>query len=86
LKNIKWIARIEVMKKKTRDEKDMLDIIVYDTIEKKNVIELNSMVPLDAHDSLVHTLNMMDFMNALSGKRDLNDDDIDWIILKPIKL
>ena len=69
-----------------RTKNDMLDVNVYDTIEKKNVIESNSIVPLEAHNSLVHTLNMIDFMNALNGKRDRMADDIDWIILKPIKL
>ncbi len=70
----------------TRAKTDMLDIIVYDTIEKKNVIESNSIVPLNAHDSLVHSLDMMDFMNALSGKRERMDDGIDWIILQPTQL
>ncbi|MCX8490213.1 MAG: hypothetical protein ORN54_04020 [Cyclobacteriaceae bacterium] len=65
---------------------NMLNIIVYNTIEYKNVIESNSNMPLSALDSLIHTLNMMDFMNALSGKRERIDDEIDWIVLNPIKL
>jgi hypothetical protein len=63
----------------------MLDIIVYDTIEKKNVIESKSVKPLEAHASLVHALNMMDFMNALNFKRERINDNIDWIILEPSK-
>lgn len=61
----------------------MLDIIVYDTIEKKNIIESKSVKPLEAHDSLVHTLNMMDFMNALNVKKERINDNIDWILLRP---
>jgi len=63
----------------------MLNLIVYDTIEKKNVLESNSLTSLDAHDSLVHTLNMMDFMNALNPKRERVNDDINWIQLKTTK-
>jgi hypothetical protein len=60
----------------------MLDIIVYDTIEEKNVIESKSITLLNGHDSLVHTLNMMDFMVALNSKTERIDDGIDWIILE----
>ncbi len=60
----------------------MPNIIVYDTIDKKNDIESNSLTILDAHESLVHTLNMMDFMTALSNNMERIDDDIDWIILE----
>jgi hypothetical protein len=60
----------------------MLDIIVYDAIEKKNIIESSSLVVLNAHESLVHTLNMMDFIIALNNKMEHVDDGIDWIILE----
>jgi hypothetical protein len=60
----------------------MLDIIVYDAIEKKNTIESSYLTVLDSHESLVHTLNMMDFMVALSNKAQRIDDGIDWIILE----
>ncbi len=59
----------------------MLEIIVYDTIRKKNIIESKSLMPMGAHDSLVHTLNMMDFINALNSKKERISDHIDWIIL-----
>jgi hypothetical protein len=60
----------------------MLDIIVYDAIEKKNTIESNTLMVLDSHDSLVHTLNIMDFMIALNNKVERIDDGIDWIVLE----
>jgi len=60
----------------------MLDVIQYDKIEKKKILESASFVPLDAHQSLVHTLDMMDFMNALNGRVDPVDEVIDWIILE----
>lgn len=61
----------------------MLDLIQYDKIEKKKILESASFAPLDAHQSLVHTLDMMDFMNALSGRVDPVDDrGIQWIILE----
>lgn len=59
----------------------MLDVIVYDNIEMKNIIESNTIVPLDSYESLVHTLNMMDFMAALAD-RESTHDGINWIILE----
>ncbi len=61
----------------------MLDIIQYDKIEKKNILESTTFAPLDAHQSLVHTLDMIDFMIALNGRIEpLEDDSTDWIILE----
>lgn len=60
----------------------MLDIIVYDAIEKKNIIESSSIKALNSYESLVHTLNMMDFMLALNSKTERTEDGIDWIILE----
>lgn len=59
----------------------MLDIVVYDTIENKNIIESQSPMILDSHECLVHTLNMIDFMLALNSKILRVDDTIDWIIV-----
>lgn len=61
----------------------MLDIIQYDKIEKKNILESTTFAPLDAQQSLVHTLDMIDFMIALNGRIEpLEDDSTDWIILE----
>ena len=60
----------------------MLNIKVYDAIEKKSIIESGSLMVLDSRESLVHTLNMMDFMVALNSKMERMDDGIDWIILE----
>ena len=60
----------------------MLDIFVYEAIEQKNLIETNSLATLDPHHSLVHTLNMMDFMVALYKNQKREDDGINWIVLE----
>ncbi len=60
----------------------MRDIFVYDTIEQKNIVETNSLMNLDSHNSLVHTLNVMDFMAALYKNKKHEDDGIEWIVLE----
>jgi hypothetical protein len=60
----------------------MLDIIQYDKIEMKKILESASFAPMDAHQSLVHTLDMMDFMNALKRRVDAVEDSIEWIVLE----
>lgn len=60
----------------------MLDVIQYDKIEKKKILESVSFAPMDAQKSLVHTLDMMDFMSALNGRVDPVDEAIDWIVLE----
>lgn len=61
----------------------MLDIIEYDNIEKKNEIESTSTTPLDSHESLIQTLNMIDFMSVLRPKHEFRTIDTTlWIVLE----
>jgi hypothetical protein len=60
----------------------MLDLIVYDRIEEKNIIEARSFKRLTGQEALVQTLNLMDFMAALKRQKADGDDSIDWIVLK----
>jgi hypothetical protein len=59
----------------------MLDVIVYDAIEKKNELESNSFV-LTSHEALIMALDMMDFFRVLNKNAERPDDGIDWIILE----
>lgn len=62
------------------------NLIVYDGFEKKNALE-NEMKPLlSPQESLIHTLNLMDFMAALQKKNTSTaDEKIEWIVLELAK-
>jgi len=60
----------------------MLDIIQYNKIKMKKILESASFTPMHGQQSLVHTLDMMDFMSAFYGRVDAQDEAIDWIILE----
>jgi len=61
----------------------MLDIIVYDRIERKNELEREHPVRMSPQRSLEHTLNMMDFLATFSNNKNrVNDSDIEWINLE----
>ena len=60
-----------------------LDLIGYDSIEKKNIIERHlTLKKLTPKESLIHTLNMMDFMAKFKEKNIADDSGIDWITLE----
>lgn len=60
----------------------MLKLIVYDTIEKKNLLEARVNEPLTSHESLVQCLNMMDFLAVLNPKQERMKEEIAWIVLE----
>jgi hypothetical protein len=62
------------------------NLIVYDGFEKKNALK-NEMKPvLSPEESLIHTLNLMDFMVALQKKNTSTaDEKIEWIVLELAK-
>jgi hypothetical protein len=60
----------------------MKDVILYDRIEKKNQIEADIWKPLSPAESLELTLNLMDFVSALSKNRNRASDNVDWIVLE----
>lgn len=61
----------------------MLDIIIYDNIVRKNEIESLDVLNFNSRESLIHTLNIIDFMNALNCERiDSDNESIKWIILE----
>ena len=61
----------------------MIEIISYDAIEKKNILEGEIVQPLTSHESLIHCLDLLDFMAAFSKKEDENEmDGIHWTILE----
>lgn len=60
----------------------MIDLIIYDKIERKNIIERARSKKLNPHDSLVHSLNVMDFMASFNKGVNKADDGLEWIILE----
>jgi len=58
--------------------------IIYSSIEQKNVLEREMFKALSPTESLIRTLDMMDFFAALRKKRAPHPDDerYPWIILK----
>jgi hypothetical protein len=69
--------------RKLKEKGDHQDMIVYDSFEKKNVLEQKINSKLPPNESLIHTLNMMDFMAALKKKDShSHDEKIDWIVLQ----
>lgn len=60
-----------------------MNLILYDNIQDKNRIEAKTVRYLSSHESLVHTLNLMDFM-AVFKKREIPelDNNIKWIELE----
>lgn len=62
------------------------NLIVYDGFEKKNALESEMKPVLSPEESLVHTLNLMDFMVALQKKNTSTaDEKIEWIVLELAK-
>jgi hypothetical protein len=62
----------------------MLEAIVYSDIEQKNILEKQGFVALSPHESLIHSLDVMDFFAALRGKPMLGEElgeRIEWIEL-----
>lgn len=61
----------------------MKKVIVYDSIDKKNIIEQQLPLQLSSNEALIMALDMMDFFASFKH-RDLqrDDDNIEWIILK----
>lgn len=55
--------------------------IWYGGFEEKKVLERKLFRAMTPEESLIHTLEVMDMMAALRGRRD-EDDGIDWIVLK----
>lgn len=61
----------------------MIEIIHYDEIEKKNIIEGNLIQTMTPNESLIHCLDLLDFMAAFRREREEEqNDEIDWIILE----
>lgn len=61
-----------------------MELIVYDSIEKKNEIEAAMSRVLTPAERLTRTLDWMDLLAAFrhSPRRCKEDDGIEWIILK----
>lgn len=61
-----------------------MELIVYDSIEKKNEIEAAMVRPITPKERLLLMLDYMDFLAALrKSRRNYKEDEgIDWIILK----
>lgn len=60
----------------------MLKVITYHNIEDKNAIEKEFETSSSSHDSLVHCLNVMDFLRAFRQKDVAREEDgIDWIVI-----
>ncbi len=60
----------------------MIDLIVYDNIEKKSIVERAGSKKLNPHESLVYSLNVMDFMASFNKDVNKNDDGVEWRILE----
>ncbi len=60
----------------------MLKVIHYDAIEKKNILEGRMVKSLTPTESLVHCLDLLDFMAAFRSVREPEVDEIDWIVLE----
>jgi len=58
--------------------------ILYHDISEKTILEKNMFRSLTPHESLVHTLDMMDLFAAMRKERPHHpdDDEYPWIILK----
>jgi hypothetical protein len=68
---------------KKKQSKDFHNAIVYDAFEKKNAIEVKLRQELTPQESLIHTLNLMDFMAVFQDKRiPQQNDQIQWIVLE----
>jgi hypothetical protein len=62
------------------------NLILYDGFEKKNALENKMKSILSPEESLIHTLNLMDFMVALQKKdTPTADEKIEWIVLELAK-
>jgi hypothetical protein len=61
-----------------------MELIVYDSIEKKNEIEAAMAVQLSPKERLLLMLDWMDFLASMrkSPRNYQEDEGIDWIILK----
>ena len=60
----------------------MINLIVYDKIEKKNIIERDYSIKLSPVESLAHSLNVMDFMSSFNKGIQAENDEIEWIVLQ----
>jgi hypothetical protein len=72
-----YLCAIEIMSDKPK-------LIVYSDIREKNILEREMFKPLSPHDSLIHTLDMMDLYASMREKRPPHKEDTEypWIILK----
>ncbi len=65
-------------------EANVMELIVYDSIEKKNEIEAAMAHALSRSERLINMLDWMDLLASMrSSPRNYKEDEgIDWIILK----
>lgn len=64
----------------------MIKAISYDSIDKKNDLEKGMHSPLTPEESLIHCLNVMDFMAVFRNKDiPVKPDNIKWIVLEKKK-
>lgn len=64
----------------------MAKVIRYDSIEEKSVIESSMVRRLTPEESLIHCLDVMDFMASFRNKNiPRESDNIEWIILEKKK-
>jgi hypothetical protein len=70
----------------SNEKSDHKNLIVYDGFEEKNALENKMKSILSPKESLIHTLNLIDFMVALQ-KKDTStaDEQIEWIVLELAK-
>jgi hypothetical protein len=69
--------------KKQNVDAPLSDLIVYHAVEEKNKLEHQMRQPMTPEQSLILTLNMMDFMAVLRPQHARDDEDqIPWIILE----
>lgn len=60
-----------------------MKVIVYDSIEKKNLADNRKTIAISSQEALIQTLNLMDLYSKLnSGRNTSADNEIPWIILK----
>ncbi len=59
-----------------------MKVIVYDSIEKKNLADNQEPIKTSSKDALIKTLDLMDFYSKFSSSRNQVNDNIPWIILK----
>ncbi len=66
-----------------------LDVIAYQSITEKEILEQRHCKTFSAHESMVHTLDVMDFMAAFTSKENPKRQDVEqipWIVLSLEKI